>query len=291
MEIYLWGLQRDTTGAFSTVQSSSQDGLSSPGNAPHKGGASTPKEARFLEENGESKSNSNKEISTKDLFLMICKTGYGTAIILFVFALAIGISVVDNLAFIYFDFLGSSNVMNGCTVVFTVLFELPLFYLAPNLLKIHGAGRLLLFAGAAYVIRVLGYTLVPVGHMGIVLLLETLHGISYANLKTGSVEFVSWVMPKGYEASGQGVLIFVNYMGVVVGLALGGWIQEVLGPRAMYACMGLIVTTAEIVLIVAENCCPIENPANTSSGDAKIVDEHAHLLGKAESARSGQCNE
>ncbi len=274
--VYLVSIQRDSTNKFSKKtflkpESNKPSAISYQSiNSPESGGSDA------IRQKIEVKSS----ISAFDLFLLICKEGYGKAIIFFVFALAAGISVVDNLAFIYFDFLGSSNTMNGCTVVFTVLFELPLFYLAPYLLKQHGPGKLLLFAGVAYVVRVLGYTIVPEGHMGIILMLETLHGISYANLKTGSVEFVSLIAPKGSEATGQGILIFVNYLGVVVGLAVGGWLQEISGPRVMYACMGLIAFLGIAVLVMAEICSAKGNASKTlSSENVRRIVEHEVLCG------------
>jgi hypothetical protein len=59
--------------------------------------------------------------TSSQLFNLICQTGYGRALLFFVFSLAVGISIVDNLAFIFFDSLGSSNTINGLTVVFTVV--------------------------------------------------------------------------------------------------------------------------------------------------------------------------
>eukprot|EP00804_Cyclotella_cryptica_P011150 CCRYP_021219-RA/>CCRYP_021219-RA protein AED:0.31 eAED:0.36 QI:0/0/0/1/1/1/2/0/391 len=100
----------------------------------------------------------SKEVPASALLLMLCKTGYGVALMFFLFVLASGISVVDNLAFMFFAFLGSSDTMNGFTVIFTVFMEVPCFYFAPELLKRHGPGRMLLYAGLAYVIRVTGYT-------------------------------------------------------------------------------------------------------------------------------------
>lgn len=64
---------------------------------------------------------SNTTTSSMQLFRLIFQTGYGKALLFFVFSLAVGISIVDNLAFIFFDSLGSSNTMNGLTVVFTVV--------------------------------------------------------------------------------------------------------------------------------------------------------------------------
>lgn len=248
--LYLWGVGRDTTGSFHEAEDD------------------------FIPE---TTSNSKETIKTKDLFMMICPSCYGSALILFIFTFAMGLSVVDNLAFLFFNWLGSSNSMDGWTVVFTVILELPLFYLSPTLLKRYGPGKLLLFAGVAYVIRVIGYVLIPEGQMWIILLLETLHGISYACSKTGSVEYIARVTPNGHEASGQGLLFTIRFFGVVVGLFVGGWTQQTFGGRILYLGMAILVSLGMIVLLLAELCTK-EEEGN--------IDESSHLLVKSESACS-----
>lgn len=259
--VYLWGVYRDTTGSFSL---------------------------RALEFDDDSFTNSHatiEKIGTKDLFLMLCPSCYGSALILFVFTFSIGLAIVDNLAFIFFQWLGSSNSMDGWTVVFTVILELPLFYSSPMLLKRHGPGKLLLIAGTAYVIRVIGYTVIPEGKMWIILILEILHGISYACSKTGSVEYIARATPKGYDASAQGLLFAIRFFGVVVGLAAGGWTQENFGGRVMYFTSGCLVFVGMVILSLAELC---RDQKNNESHEKEKPDyqESSSLLEKSESACS-----
>jgi MFS family permease len=256
--LYLWGLNRDTSGSFSETESESG-----------------------LETNHRE---ANDDIGTKDLFLMLCPSCYGSALIFFVFIFSSGLAVVDNLAFIYFNWLGSSNSMDGWTVVFTVLLELPLFHLSPTLLKRYGPGKLLLFSGAAYVIRVVGYAIIAEGQMWMILILETLHGISYACSKTGSVEYIARVTPKGYDASGQGLLFTIRFLGVVAGLFVGGWTQQSFGGRVLYLGMAVLVSLGMIILLLAESCRKdiLEMKESTNQCDS----ESNHLLVKSDSACS-----
>ncbi|KAL7492377.1 hypothetical protein ACHAWT_003901 [Skeletonema menzelii] len=296
--VYLVGLRRDTTGAFVTAvaapvsSSSSSSLLVTLGDEDWNGINAMNEEGQRNRETtsltNTSLSNQaedeNNKTSAIELFKLICQTGYGKALLFFVFSLALGISIVDNLAFIFFDTLGSSNTMNGLTVVFTVLFEVPIFYLAPRFLQKHGPGKLLLAAGIAYVVRVIGYTIAP--HMSIVLLLETLHGVSYAGGKAGSVEYIAQIAPKGFEATGQGLLIFVNYIGIVVGLFGGGHIQEVFGPRTMFYVMATIVALGTVVLLIAEICLGAPKADNGNEGGNNSPDEESTNLIKSESACS-----
>ncbi|KAL7539223.1 hypothetical protein ACHAXR_009962, partial [Thalassiosira sp. AJA248-18] len=264
---YLWGLSRDTTGVFKSRE------VADDKRAEIIRSEYIRSEYEYKNEQEDSTHENSEIISYTALIYMVCKTGYGRSLLFFLFTLSMGISVVDNLAFIFFDSLGASSTMDGWTVVFTVLFETPVFYVAPMLLERHSPGKLLLAAGIAYVIRVIGYTLVPDGKMFIILMLETLHGISYAGSKAGSVEFIARIIPEGYEAAGQGILIFVSYSGVVAGLLMAGFIQEMLGARVMFGVMGAIVSVGIIVLLFAE-CFHDEECQETNKEEGGEDDDH-----------------
>lgn len=137
--LYLYGLRRDTTGAFVSIMASSLSIPSLPSldeeedwSGHYRDGnhsqIQSQRHRHHRPSNNASReiysSTKNDEIedeTTMQLFSLICRTGYGKALLFFVFTLAIGISIVDNLAFIFFDSLGSSNTINGLTVVLTVV--------------------------------------------------------------------------------------------------------------------------------------------------------------------------
>ena len=145
----------------------------------------------------------------------------------------------------------SSYMLMGWTVVFTVAFEIPIFHVAPRLLEKWGSTKLLLVGCFAYIVRVLGYTLIPTGHVAYVLFLEPLHGVTYACGQTASVEFVANLMPEGYEASGQGLIYLFKGSGSILGLLLGGWAEDTIGPRFMYRVSAFIVTIGSSALSIA----------------------------------------
>lgn len=257
--LYLWSVNRDTAGSF------------------HESETEPITEVQ--------ETSTTKDIKTKELFMMISSSCYGSALILFVFTFSIGLSVVDNLAFMFFEWLGSSNTTDGVSVVFTVILELPLFYLSPTLLKRYGPGKLLIIAGLAYVIRVAGYVIIPEGKMWLLLILETLHGISYACSKTGSVEYIARVTPTGYDASAQGVLFTIRFVGVVVGLFVGGSMQQTFGGRTLYFSMSVLVFLGMVVLASAEFCRNEKHQWNESTYRCE-PSESNNLLVKSESACS-----
>jgi cyanate permease len=110
------------------------------------------------------------------LLLKVIGTAYGAAFCLALLTLSLGQAIVNGLVFLFYETLGSSYTVMGVTVVLTVLFEIPIFHVAPNLLNRYGSGPLLLLAGGCYAVRVLGYSLIPDNHTLYVLMLEPLHG-------------------------------------------------------------------------------------------------------------------
>jgi len=164
--------------------------------------------------------------------------------IIALFSLFIGMSVVEQLIFLYFEFLGGTALMFGITVVVTVLFEIPLFFFAPNVLKYLGTQRTFQFACLAYIIRVIGYSFIPQSRPYLVLFLEPLHGVTIAFSNTASVDFVDSIVPKGYESSGQGFMSMIRSTGMLTGIFIAGFLEG----RTLYRVLAAIVTVGSIIL-------------------------------------------
>ena len=176
--------------------------------------------------------------------------------IIAIFSLYIGMSVVENLIFLYFEFLGGSYSMCGITVAVTVLFELPLFHYAPEVLRqLKSPVWLFQFGCIAYVIRVVGYSLIPLHHPYWTLILEPLHGVTIGFVTVGCVAFAA-VFPKGYEASGQGFLSMIRGLGQFVGLCIGGFLEG----RILYRILAAIVTVGSVILAIGNHITIIETP-------------------------------
>jgi len=75
----------------------------------------------------------------------------------------------------------------------------------------------------------------------IVLALDLFHGITFACSQSAGVAYMNEIIPDSYEASGQGILVLVRGLGGTIGLAFGGIVQENIGARHLYSCLGLIV--------------------------------------------------
>jgi Na+/melibiose symporter-like transporter len=156
--------------------------------------------------------------------------------------LCMGTSVVENLIFLFFEeTLGGTNFQCGLTVVVTVIFEIPIFHYAPKILLAFGYQSMQKVACIAYITRVIGYTFIPRDKMYLVLFLEPLHGVTYACSKTATVQMASEITPEGYEASIQGIISMITSFGSVLGVCLGGWIEDHYSDILLYRLYALVV--------------------------------------------------
>jgi len=197
------------------------------------------------------KSSQNDKVNgcmlTLTLFKVMVQTYSGIGFLVSSIALNVGTSVVENLIFLYFQTIGTSYTICGVSVLVTVLFEVPIFYFAPRLLDRFGPEMLQKIACLAYIVRVVGYTLIPKNYGALVLLFEPLHGVTYGCAKTSRVDFAAQSSVKGYESSSQGVLSLVFGIGSLVGLAAGGLIEESFGPVILYRAYAIVVSLGLIL--------------------------------------------
>jgi len=126
-------------------------------------------------------------------------------------------------------------------VLLTVALEIPIFQIAPRLLEWLGTERMFLLGAAAYIVRVIGYSIIPTGQIVLVLVFEPLHGVTYACVLTATMEYAAKLVPTGYEATGQGLVSMIRGISSILGLLWGGYGSAVIGPRLMYRVTALVV--------------------------------------------------
>lgn len=164
-----------------------------------------------------------------------------------------GMSLVDSFLFVFLqNELGASTALCGYTVGITVLFELPVFHYSQFLLRHLGHDFLFVSAMVAYVFRVLGYTLLTPSSVHWVLLLEILHGITFACMWIASVDFSGSIAPEEWSTTVQSILsMTMSSFGGGIGPMVGGYVMERWGPVFMYRGAGWIVGGVCVVHLVA----------------------------------------
>ncbi|ORC90587.1 MFS transporter, PPP family, 3-phenylpropionic acid transporter [Trypanosoma theileri] len=174
---------------------------------------------------------------------------------LFVFWLAVccmgmGYVFIGTYLFIFLTEIGAPSILLGLSVMMTVIFEIPFFRYADWLHKHFTDVELMTFAMIAWVVRVLGYSLLQ--NPWYVLLLEPLHGFTFGAMWLASVHLIRCHYPAELGASSVGFLTAGMFgIGPVIGNVLGGILYEALGARGMLrvtaACMGIICLLFRLV--------------------------------------------
>ncbi len=147
-----------------------------------------------------------------------------------VFVLQAGTVKVYNLAFIYFsEDLSASYKLSSLMVVVPVIFEIPMFALAPQLMRSVVSKYLTVIGALTFVVRTIGYSLVRSGWA--VLFFEPIHGLTFAAMASASVSSVSERSPPQREATSQSLLSALLDVAKVTGVAFGGMVRQRIGSR------------------------------------------------------------
>ncbi len=163
--------------------------------------------------------------------------GSPSRMVFYLICIAIGasMSLVESLLFVAMErsMKGSTPVIAGLSVLVSVLFELPIFHMAPKLLKKYGTKSMIIVASLGWIIRATGYALSEKAWFALVL--EIFHGVTYGLFYTAAVEVCVEQCPPGYEATMQS-LLDMTYSGIGVGIGTigGGYMLELLGTTRTF---------------------------------------------------------
>ncbi|CAK9081344.1 unnamed protein product [Durusdinium trenchii] len=158
---------------------------------------------------------------------------------------AMGMQHVSQFLFLYMEErFHSSDILMGFSVTITVLFEIPIFAFSEKLLPRLGPTILIAIAMGSFVVRVLGYTIVP--SAGWMLFLEPLHGVTYSCFTLATVHYLNEHVPMHMISTAQGFMSSVAAAGSALGAVLGGWIMDMENG-------GVLLFRADSV-IMAQNC-------------------------------------
>jgi MFS family permease len=161
-------------------------------------------------------------------------------------------SLVDSFLFVFLQKdLNASTLLCGLTVGVTVLLEIPIFAYSKSLLEKVGHDGLLVTSMFAYAVRVFGYTRLSPKTINFVLLLEVLHGITFATAWISAVDFCSQFGPKEWSTMAQSILgAFWASLGGSIGPIFGGLAYRRFGAAAMFGGAGLIMMVAALMHVI-----------------------------------------
>lgn len=167
-------------------------------------------------------------------------------LLLFLFAscmMGMGYSFIDNFLFIFLADLGSGKFLMGLTLLVTVSTEIPIFQCSDRLHTMLTERQMMTFAMLIWTVRVIGYSFLY--RPWLVLLLEPLHGVTFALMWLPGVKLVSEIFPPELTSSATGVLFtFVSGFGAIIGNVVAGFLYDAVGARWMFRIAALAMMVA-----------------------------------------------
>ncbi|MEK4005223.1 MFS transporter [Paenibacillus sp. FSL H3-0333] len=136
-----------------------------------------------------------------------------------------------------FQMAGGSFAWSGIALMIASITSVPAMLVAASVLKKYGYEKTLMLASVVYMLRWAIQWLLPVP--GVMIGVQTLHGMSFGFFYIAAVEYVASITGKELQATGQSLfnMVFVG-LGGIAGNLLNGYLLDSGGPGLMYfSCM------------------------------------------------------
>ena len=163
-----------------------------------------------------------------------------------------GVATAERLVFLYMvNDLQASTLLCGLSVWMNVIPEIPIFWHATWFLQVFQVDGLMAIAMVGYIIRAYGYTLLTQETRHYILVLELLHGVTFACFWTVLTDVIKSILISLPQRNNKKwnttvpVLIQTCYtgIGVALGSLFGGYAMQHYGSKVMYQWMGGIVAS------------------------------------------------
>ncbi len=162
----------------------------------------------------------------------------------FIFLLAIFLLSMTSGAFhsffsIYLDGIGADEGLIGLAWTLASLSEIPVMLGSGYFIQRIGAGGLLKISFVAYALRwlLLSFISTPL----CALLVQLLHGLSFAAFLVGGITYINRLAPEGLSTTAQAIFNSVSFgLGSIMGSLVAGYFYDTWGMAAMFRVLCLI---------------------------------------------------
>jgi PPP family 3-phenylpropionic acid transporter len=162
----------------------------------------------------------------------------------------IGLAMIHHYLFLFLNTLGASRFVMGTALTMATISELVVLYYSDRLLRRWGTRGLLVFALAVLSFRLVAYGLIHAP--GWVLVIQLLHGPTFAALWVAGVAYIAEIAPPGLRNTSQGLLSgIVIGLGSTLGALIGGALYERVGFSQMYLFAGAGMLVLTVLFVVA----------------------------------------
>jgi PPP family 3-phenylpropionic acid transporter len=175
-------------------------------------------------------------------------------ILLFLLAVfLVSLTLNANLSFfsIYLDSIGASESAIGLGWAIASLSEIPVMLFSGRIARRIGATGLLKVAFTIFAVRWLLYSFITTPALA--LLVQALHGLSFATYLVGGVTYINERTPAGLSTTAQAVLNLVSFgLASVSGSLLGGYLYETTSFAWFFRLLSLIVLLAFTLFLLSQ---------------------------------------
>ncbi len=171
-----------------------------------------------------------------------------------VFIAGMGMSTVNTYLFPYMEEAGARKSLMGLAAVIATISEIPVFFFSKHLLQRLKSRGLLMLSMAVIGARLLLYFFFA--FPAAILLVQIMHGLTFAALWTAGVSYAHENAPTGMAATAQGLFGSVMMgFGSGAGGMLGGLLIDHVGTAGMYGVMGIVVLLGLGMFVLLERLC------------------------------------
>ena len=171
--------------------------------------------------------------------------------LIMVFIGGIGMAMINTYLFIYMESLGASKSLMGLALMVASASEILALFFGNQFLRRFGARGLLIIAMTTIGLRLIFYSLTT--STWVVLLIQLVHGLTFAMILIAGVSYADQVAPTGMKATTQGMFggTLMGF-GAAAGGLLGGVLMERFQPAGMYGIVGVIVLVSLAAFLLIE---------------------------------------
>lgn len=144
--------------------------------------------------------------------------------------------------------MGANSVLIGIVASAAAIFEIPFMLFNRFFMEKLGALRVFHLSLVGYVLRILGYSLMPAPEYGI--LVNALNGVSYVWFWNSAITYLHKTAPQQLKATSQGLFNSTTALAGMVSAPLAGELFDTIGPQPMYKVLALIAFGALVLFTI-----------------------------------------
>jgi oligosaccharide:H+ symporter len=167
-----------------------------------------------------------------------------------VFLLTTASGGVNSFFSLYLNRIGATEGQIGFSWALAAVSELPVMVFSAVMLRRIGAEGLLVMASLVFIVRWLLYSVIDVPLWA--LLVQLLHGLSFAAFLVGGVSFVSERTPPGLSATAQAIYSTATFgLASISGSLIGGYLYDNVGMQNFFRIFSLLGLAGLAIFLMA----------------------------------------